>query len=275
MDAQPGWASGLTCAGEVSASGLDIAAPSVPPGRVWHRYGRGPFADLEMPWLPQEPGIYVWAVDGEPVYVGKTAGALARRLGPTGYARIHRANTLAAEAGRRNGGQQTNCRINALANVALVSGQAITLWYAVCDRELVTGPEQGWMTSHGVPPWNRRDERRLQHPVPPRTISERLPAQEVEMEEGAVPDSSFEQVWKRIVALEGDVFRQKRGGKFTFSVIGSTLDLDRTNQRIARAHLEEAYRLCPLANTMPVQHLRGPSYLYAILMDDRVRSGEW
>jgi hypothetical protein len=31
----------------------------------------------------------------------------------------------------------------------------------------------------------------------------------------------------------------------------------------------------PLPNTVPVQNLQGPSYLYAILMDSRIRDGDW
>jgi hypothetical protein len=33
--------------------------------------------------------------------------------------------------------------------------------------------------------------------------------------------------------------------------------------------------LVPLENTVPVQHLRGPSYIYAILMDPRIRQDDW
>jgi hypothetical protein len=34
-------------------------------------------------------------------------------------------------------------------------------------------------------------------------------------------------------------------------------------------------RYVPLPNTVPVQHLRGPSYIYAILMDSRIRRTDW
>lgn len=36
-----------------------------------------------------------------------------------------------------------------------------------------------------------------------------------------------------------------------------------------------ALTLVTLANTVPVQHLRDPSYLYAILMDERIRGQDW
>ena len=82
-------------------------------------------------------------------------------------------------------------------------------------------------------------------------------------------------VWARIKAHEGDTFRQIRGGEFTYTVIGASLQLDRTNQGIPRTHIAQALDLVPLENTTPVQHLRAPSYVYAILMDPRIRMGEW
>lgn len=85
----------------------------------------------------------------------------------------------------------------------------------------------------------------------------------------------FEVVWRRIVALEGETFTQIRGGEFTYRVHGDALGLDRTNQDLTKTQVAEAYELAPLTNTVPVQHLRGPSYLYALIMDDRVRQGGW
>lgn len=85
----------------------------------------------------------------------------------------------------------------------------------------------------------------------------------------------LEAIWARIKACEGETFRQIRGGEFTYTVAGSAVIPDRTNQNIPRAHFEEATTLLPLSNTVPVQHLRGPSYIYAILMDSRIRGKDW
>jgi len=38
---------------------------------------------------------------------------------------------------------------------------------------------------------------------------------------------------------------------------------------------EEAFRLAPLKNTVIVQRLQGPSYIYAVLMDKRIRQNDW
>src|SRR5205085_1353408 len=51
------------------------------------------------------------------------------------YATISTYNTLARQPGRRNGGQQTNCRVNALANEALAAGRTLAIWYRVTTAE--------------------------------------------------------------------------------------------------------------------------------------------
>jgi len=85
----------------------------------------------------------------------------------------------------------------------------------------------------------------------------------------------FESVWKRIESHENQDFFQIRGGKFTYEVVGGHIIPDRTNQQIPKSHFKEAYNLLPLENTVRVQHLRGPSYIYAILMDDRIRKNDY
>ena len=87
---------------------------------------------------------------------------------------------------------------------------------------------------------------------------------------------SIDTVWTRIKAGSGEDFSQIRGKAFTYEVRGSAVIPEGINQNIPRAHFEAALELLPLESTVPVQHLRGPSYIYAILMDRRIRrSDEW
>ncbi len=72
-------------------------------------------------------------------------------------------------------------------------------------------------------------------------------------------------VWTRIKAHGGEKFHRIQGGEFTYDVVG--VKPDRTNQQIPKSNFEEALSYLPLQNTVPVQHLRVPSYIYAILMD--------
>lgn len=90
-----------------------------------------------------------------------------------------------------------------------------------------------------------------------------------------VTTTSFRSVWDLIVSLEGQSFEQIRGQRFTFRCQGDLLHLSTTNQAISRAQMAEAFRLVPLPSTTVVQHLRAPSYIYAILMDPRVRRNDW
>jgi len=63
------------------------------------------------------------------VNVGQSRTPLKERLGSRGYSTISGYNNLAPQPGRRNGGQQTNCRVNPLANNAL--GKILTIWFRV------------------------------------------------------------------------------------------------------------------------------------------------
>ena len=88
-------------------------------------------------------------------------------------------------------------------------------------------------------------------------------------------DAAFDAVWVRIRDHAGESFEQIRGGTFVYAVEGQAVRPDRTNQDLPRSQFERAFELVPLASTVPVQHLRGPSYLYAILMDSRIRQSDW
>lgn len=56
---------------------------------------------------------------------------------------------------------------------------------------------------------------------------------------------------------------------------GRALRLDRSNQMLPYTQLEQAYQLVPLKGPGQVQHLRAPSYIFAILMDPRIRQSDW
>ncbi len=89
------------------------------------------------------------------------------------------------------------------------------------------------------------------------------------------PSPNVDEVWRRIEAHTGQTFRQIRGGEFTYTATSSYISLDRTRQNIPKAHSEKALAMVPLSDTVPLQDLRGPSYIYAVLMDRRIRGGDW
>jgi len=79
-----------------------------------------------------------------------------------------------------------------------------------------------------------------------------------------------EYVWSLIKKHRGEKFYQIRGGEFAYEVKGNCVIPGRTNVKISKTGFDEAVKLLPLPNTVPVHHLRGPSYIYAILMDERI-----
>lgn len=86
---------------------------------------------------------------------------------------------------------------------------------------------------------------------------------------------TFDEVWRRIEANAGEPFQQIRGGEFRYEVRSGAVWPDRTNRALPRAHFEKALEHVPLSSTVPLQRLQGPSYLYAILMDGRIRQSDW
>ncbi|WP_088006836.1 hypothetical protein [Indiicoccus explosivorum] len=85
----------------------------------------------------------------------------------------------------------------------------------------------------------------------------------------------IDEVWNRIIKYDGQEFTQIRGQKFTYKVAGNSLVLSTTNHAISRRTLEKAFQFVPLENTVPIQNLFAPSYLFALLNDERIRQGEW
>ena len=84
-----------------------------------------------------------------------------------------------------------------------------------------------------------------------------------------------DEIWARIEANEGEVFHQIRGGEFTYSVKKNYLKPDRTNRNIPKSEFEIALLLVPLEGPSQIQSLQGPSYVFAILMDPRIRQSDW
>lgn len=85
----------------------------------------------------------------------------------------------------------------------------------------------------------------------------------------------IEVLWERIKECEGQVFRQIKGGEFSYIVKGNLIKLSRTNRSVSKNTFEKALEYVPLDNTVPLQQLQAPSYLFAILMDKRIRKNDW
>ena len=84
-----------------------------------------------------------------------------------------------------------------------------------------------------------------------------------------------QEVWNRIVSHSGQTFHQMRGKPFTYTARGRTIYLHTTNRMISRTAINGALSRVPLKNTVAVQDISAPSYVYGILMDHRIRRSDW
>src|SRR5262245_56145473 len=82
-------------------------------------------------------------------------------------------------------------------------------------------------------------------------------------------------VWRRIEAHQGDDFATKTGKPFTYTIRNGAVRPSRTDWQISRGDFEKALERVPLKNTTEVHDLQGPSFIYAILMDERIRAEDW
>jgi hypothetical protein len=86
---------------------------------------------------------------------------------------------------------------------------------------------------------------------------------------------SFDVIWSRIQAHHGEIFHQKSGGEFTYSIVDNHIVPMRPKskaRRLPRSHFQRAFERFPVTGPGQLQDLQGPSYLFAILTDPRISS---
>ena len=86
---------------------------------------------------------------------------------------------------------------------------------------------------------------------------------------------SIDAVWSRIERHAGEEFTLRRGDRFTYEVPGNYLRPVGRVRHLSKSNFAKALPRLPLENTTGIKDLQGSSYVYAILMDDRIRSGDW
>jgi hypothetical protein len=109
-------------------------------------YGLGPFCKFKVDGLPAGPGLYVFVVDGVPVYVGKTVN-FKGRMGPVNYGLISPKNCYRT-------GQSTNCKINSRVLEAVKAGRYVAVYVHQTSNldleDVVIGTVQPrWNGRHG------------------------------------------------------------------------------------------------------------------------------
>lgn len=82
---------------------------------------------------------------------------------------------------------------------------------------------------------------------------------------------SFNSMWVRIVAFQGQTLRTVKGLPFIYEVKGQFIRVSPAKQNLSRTEFEKAYKLLPLNGPGEINSIvRGPAYIYAILTDTRI-----
>lgn len=98
----------------------------------------------------------------------------------------------------------------------------------------------------------------------------------LKVESKAMARPGFEEVWERIVAHAGEAFHTKTGLPLTYEVVEDSLYPSRTKYRISKADFQAAYQMVPIEGPGAINDIvRGPAYVWAILHDPRISSGQW
>lgn len=82
----------------------------------------------------------------------------------------------------------------------------------------------------------------------------------------------FQKIWDRIVSCAGEQFYTKTNLPFTYKIVNNCFVPDRTDYPLGKSNFEKAAQIVPLNGPGQINNLvRGPSYVYAILTDKRIR----
>ncbi len=96
---------------------------------------------------------------------------------------------------------------------------------------------------------------------------------------GAAAEDAPESVWQRIKTHQGEEFRTATQLPFTYEVEGAGIwffrDGRRINRKLSRTQVDLAIARCPLTSTTEIKDLIDYSYLFALLMDKRIRGDAW
>ncbi|WP_193612495.1 hypothetical protein [Nocardioides lijunqiniae] len=91
--------------------------------------------------------------------------------------------------------------------------------------------------------------------------------------------AELDDIWDRIRRSAGEPFSTSTGLPFTYRVPGNYLRVERDgreiNRSLSRTNFENATRSMPAAKPSELKRSQGSAYTWAILMDQRIRRGDW
>ena len=88
-----------------------------------------------------------------------------------------------------------------------------------------------------------------------------------------------ELAWRQIEAHQGEEFKTATGLPFTYAVEGTGIWFfrggRRINRKLTRGQVNKAIARCPLTSTTEIKDLMDYPYLFALLVDKRIRREAW
>jgi hypothetical protein len=112
-----------------------------------------------------------------------------------------------------------------------------------------------------------------------RLRSEDLPLPPLARRSPNLTENLPEAVWRRVAIHQGEQFQTVRGLPFTFEIEGAGIwffrDGKRVNRKLTRNQFEVALSRCPLKSTTEIKDLMDYPYVFAVLMDGRIREQAW
>ena len=88
--------------------------------------------------------------------------------------------------------------------------------------------------------------------------------------------ATIEAIWARVKSCEGAEFNTKTGKPFKYDVVGNSIKPRHTERIISKVNFEKVLGRLPIDGPGEINKLvQGPSYVWAILHDPRIRHDEW
>jgi dephospho-CoA kinase len=97
----------------------------------------------------------------------------------------------------------------------------------------------------------------------------------VQGEPARLTQVGIETVWGRVRAHAGEPFTLVRGARFEYEMFDNYLRPVGRVRGLSRSNFAKALARVPFQNTRDISDLQGASYVFAILMDERIRRGDW
>ena len=91
-----------------------------------------------------------------------------------------------------------------------------------------------------------------------------------------MPKPSFNIVWDRIVKHQGEIFFTITHLPFSYTIKDDGLYPNRTDFRLSKGNFAKAYNIIPIKGPGVINNtVMGPSYVWGIFNDNRVRQKDW